>query len=315
MSSEPSMDTILTAINAVKAEVAGLAASVRSAEGRIARLEAATYTPIASPSPYYEGKPDQHALPEHQEPGTPIQKGPQPSCPEGTANQGTTEESTITGTPCTNDKVCDIQRHLQPVNEGIALLTSHLLRIESTINSRGLSGPPSAERPDNFSQTSTDSSSSGGCPIPPIEISEMAEEHTILEKQTTDPGESSKPRDGPTASKNFRQTPSAPSHPIFGQTSTPSRRVLSLNVSGSPWGQYVADGGSQHEQSPFGKLAKKDVDSSIMFPSSLSSSDSNKPSPLAGRLRGSARNSQNTFGTPGSSQWTLGTPGPSLRGD
>ena len=229
MPAELSLETLLDAINAVKGEVAGLASSLRSAEERIARLEIAAYTPPESPSPLTE------FLSETQH--TPHPASSKRAIPTVDAQQNSeirTGDKQLPVKSCSGDLPCEIQRHLQPISDGIAALTSHILRIERAIvRSDSSHSSSTSETGFHSPQSNKDTASS-----------QQGQE------ETQELPRSKKRHDRRSFIAKGLDSSAATPRPVFGEISTPRRRFVSLNVVDSPFGDYV------DEKSPFSQLAR-----------------------------------------------------------
>lgn len=229
MSSELSLDVLLNAINAVKAEVAGLASSLRSAEDRIARLEIAAYTPLVSPeiSPGDVQQTLCHELSKRDNLSEITQH-------DTNSRAGNEQQSALLAKPCSAELPCHIRRHLLPVNDSIAAFTSHLLRIERAIGRS------------NSNHSSDSSETSFHAPHPEdrkVSSQQEPKQHASPKGQATSPSNSPKLQNH--RELNGLDISTAASRPVFGQISTPRRPDVSLNVAGSPFGNYV------DERSPF----------------------------------------------------------------
>jgi hypothetical protein len=136
---ELSLETLLDAINAVKGEVAGLASSLRFAEERIARLETAAYTPPESPSFPTETLSEIELIPHPASSKRAI-----PTIDTQQNDETQPRDQQLPAKSCSGNLPCEIQHHLQPISDGIAALTSHILRIERAIGRSDLGYSSSA---------------------------------------------------------------------------------------------------------------------------------------------------------------------------
>jgi hypothetical protein len=229
MTAELSLEILLDAINAVKGEITVLASGLRSTEERIARLETAAYTPPECPSSPTELPAD-------------IQITPHPASSKRAVPTINTQEN---GEPqqrikqpptksCSEDLPCDIGRHLQPLTDSIAALTSHVLRIERAV-----------DRSDPSHSSSISETSSN---------SPQLKKNAPSSQQTEEGGEeSSQPKKLPDRrsfiAKGLDISAATP-RPVFGQISTPRRRIVSLKVVDTSFGNYADD------KSPFSQLPR-----------------------------------------------------------
>jgi hypothetical protein len=226
---ELSLETLLDAINAVKGEVAGLASSLRSAEERIARLETAAYTPPESPSFPTETLSEIELIPH---PASSKRAIPTIDTQQNDEIQPRDQQLPVKS--CSGDLPCEIQHHLLPISDGIAALTSHILRIERAIG-RSESSHSSGTLETGFHSPQLDKDTAS---------SQQGQEET---QELPRP---KKRHDRRSFIAKGLDSSAATPRPVFGEISTPRRRVVSLNIVDSPFGDYV------DEKSPFSQLAR-----------------------------------------------------------
>jgi len=229
MPAELSLEFLLDAINAVKGEVAGLASSLQSAEERIAHLEIAAYALPETPL-----SPIETLLDVQLTPRLASSKRAIPTVDTQQNGETQPRAKQLRANTCPRDPPCEIQRHLQPVSDGIAALTSHILRIERAIGRSDLGHSSSASGTSFYSlQSEKDTASS---------------QHE--QEETQDLPRSKKRHDRRSFIAKGLAISAATPRPVFGQISTPHRRIASFNVVDSPFSNYV------DEKSPFGQLAR-----------------------------------------------------------
>lgn len=248
-SAKPDLVSLLTAINAVKQEVNGLALKLNVAEERISHLEAATYALPSSPSTSIK---ELETLPtvltadpiEQTSPRTTFSDESYLAALQSHSCNIELKNCLHEGLSCPNEQPCELQRQLQPISNSIATLMKHILGIEHSI----------AELvPKNSSELSKSSQS---CRT--VE-SEVEENHTQASqgsspslKRAAAPKNSWKHPKSPQKQKNGIAIASEKPRAVFGQTSTPVvRRRLPLNVSSSPFESYIDD------RSPFSQQIEK----------------------------------------------------------
>lgn len=242
------MNVLLGAITAIKADVAVLAARMKSAEDRIDLLEAATFTPPASPA---LGNSDNET---GSAPVTEVLKLHEdaPRLSTGLLDPGWQNNHS-----CTLEQPCDIVQHLRPISNSLTSLSEQLCRIELSITQ---SASSASQLPSILSRSD----------IQKEEIVDYhaLEQRTALQPQATIPGEvkiKSAPQDSGKQNRDEKSVPrEAGRYPpyiwgtspedchIFGQPSTPSRRYASFNAAKSPFSTYKED------RSPFTQLAARD---------------------------------------------------------
>lgn len=251
MSSEFDLGTISKALNDLKAEVASLRTSLHSAEERIARVEQATFTPSpASPSSPRTTEQDVGDI---------------------SSTAVSHEGDSFCESRSFSDCSAEIQRQLKPVNNTLSGMTDQLSRIEHVINIL-------APKP---------TSPTARLSISAPEVCHCIPEEEPVFAQNKKPFESLLQEQTPCTTKNSKlryslaPSPESARH-IFGRPSTPSRRVVSLEVAGSPFGNY------SDERSPFTQLAPRSVGPSSVF-------DTIAPRPWK-RFHGLSSNSTIGFG-------------------
>jgi hypothetical protein len=229
MPAELSLEILLDAINAVKGEITTLASGLRSTEERIARLETAAYTPTECPSSPTEPLADIQPTPH-----PPSSKRATPTIITQENGEPQQRNKQLPTNSCSEDLPCDIQHHLQPLADNIAALTSHVLRIERAVSRSDQSNSSST------SETTSDSP----------QLKNYAHSSQQTEGGTE---ESSQPRKLPDRrsfiAKGLDISVATP-RPVFGQISTPRRRVVSLKVVDTSFGNYA------DEKSPFSQLPR-----------------------------------------------------------
>lgn len=233
------LEPMLSAINALKAEVDGLASKLHSVEERVLCLEQATYTPSSSNN----GSP---VLPQGSNrilstnPAEQfmsqlvMQKAGESTRTTNDHHKPESKEGTLIDTEYINLRTSDLRHHLKPIIDGMEMLNKHLFKLEDLIVRQNLKiclrSPPSSQKvkiegfqpPPNTTQQS---------PNPRGAFAEKLRPHA-------------RPR-------NVTNTFPEPTRHIFGQPSTPNRRHSSLNMNGSPFSSYVDD------RSPFTQLASR----------------------------------------------------------
>ncbi|KAF2252151.1 hypothetical protein BU26DRAFT_502675 [Trematosphaeria pertusa] len=287
MSSNTSMDAILTAINNLKQEVTGLRSSLNSAEDRIARLEAATFTPFGPLSPS-ENAPEvvQHTSNQGDDAGkqsslekTGILESALTTSPPR-SNQEAPDKTAQVENTCPPKALCDIQQHLKPVNDSLAAITKQLSRIELAINhSTSTSHSPPSSSPGSIKTHDAQTTD-------PTPSKKENEPHSLAKEQSSSLDKFGTFRRNLEISGYKKIAENA--RPVFGLPSTPSRRVSSLNfdVAASPFGSY------SDERSPFSLLAKP-------AGASKAGTLSAEPSTPASCFRGLGSDPRTGFGTPG----------------
>ena len=218
-----------------------LAANLSDAQDRIARLEAATYTPPASPV---------KAVRQYSHENDVLEAFDQSPSRSKCGQQGTSpteSEDYESRRGCYfSERPCDLQRHLQPIQDGIATLTTHLLRVESC-----LTGGTKTESSGHTSE------SYHSCVAHTAERDENAE---------PDATESSPTKQSPRRRKDVRDQRTqlersvnvVPRH-VFGQPSTPITRRLSLSSCSSAFTNYA------DERSPFAQLSSRKQGQTSIF--------------------------------------------------
>lgn len=222
MSTRLPSDVVLLQLEAFGNRVALLTEELRQAQDKITRLEAATYTSPASPAKH------------HQDSTSPISHQDPSKAPALTLQHRTQEDRS-----CACEKPCELQRHLQPIQDSIATLTAHLLRGDA---SRG-----AANKSDQSTQTTE---------LPPTGTNSTGEDAVSSKLTESPPSQFTPYQENAHKSRkerSQRERSSDEHRPIFGQPSTPATRTLSLSTcsTGSSFSNYADD------RSPFVQLASR----------------------------------------------------------
>ncbi|KAF2658896.1 hypothetical protein K491DRAFT_676050 [Lophiostoma macrostomum CBS 122681] len=318
-SPEASLESILRIITTLNDRVSSLSVGLRAVEGRVSRLEAATFTPATSPTlrnstPGHVN--EMPARPVHVEPAElPAPDHIAPMYTSNYASSQNVDHSSVRRQEGQDealherDQASTLKRQLQPINDGIDALTKHLLRIEDAISSSHakpspkpgpgprcceMCGWPAAKQCSEWASQASPASAILASPPGPSSSSTLPKPSKLrrspVQVQTTG-------QDKPANIDTINHSPHpSPHRPIFGQPSipsTPGRRDLSLNISGSPYTSYTDD------QSPFAQLASRSTSSSSVL--------GFKPRFPPMGFQGLTQKGSEVFGTPGSG-------GVSLRG-
>jgi hypothetical protein len=225
MSTDCSFTTILSAINNLEAKVASLTSGLNAAEERITRIERATFTPssgfiLSSLQPNED----------HDVESTKLLEVPEK------AKNDDTFTCIEPSDPCSSE----IRRQLKPVNNTLIAVTAQLSRIEYAVSflapKHNECSDDSESRPDKFS--------------PQKEPIITPYEDKPTNTSPRDPQSKTQKTKNPKFRYSFVPSPQQSSRPVFGHPSTPSRRIVSLDVADSPFGNY------SDEKSPFSQLPK-----------------------------------------------------------
>ncbi|KAF2733557.1 hypothetical protein EJ04DRAFT_513066 [Polyplosphaeria fusca] len=279
MSSESSVDSILDAIKALKSEVACLSSNLHSAETRIARLEAATFTPAASPvaddarpSPCSgaddESAPDDEPAPNAQildENTLPTNATTAEAPNTQHVDEMTAPTNASTGfddkSPSDNKPASNAQ-HLDEK----FIPTNLIMPEEPAPNAQNL-----GEKPIPSDTTAADIraqiaplNSTMAAIIDHILRLEKAVSHSrddICERISRIERSTDKPSPTPSPTPDPLREPLLKKPRVsFGQTSTLTpQRKISLNVAGSPFGKY------SHKSSPFDNVQSRNTRSSASW--------------------------------------------------
>jgi hypothetical protein len=230
MSTDTTLDTILSALNELKDEVATLTLGLHAAEDRIERIERATFTPPRSLSATSLPPSPQTTEIHELRSTSPLQ-----------ATEQAESAQTPPGVEPSERNSVQIRRELQPVSATLNAVTAQLSRIEHAISLI----PP---RNDPHLTYPSPNAVFGAANTTAAPHNDNSPDRPPKEPQGTF-SRPSKLRHSILSSHPRIATP-----PIFGHPSTPSstRRIASLDVARSPFGSY------SDKESPFSRLRKKD---------------------------------------------------------
>ena len=223
MSTGPSLATILSALNDLKTEIASLTTGLQAADERITRIERVTFThsnglTLSSPQT--------------------IENHDTESMPLLGATKNSEYGYRVLGIGPSDRCSFEVRSQLKPVNNTLSVVAAQLSRIEHAINLIAPKHNPSHEE----------------SPSRPYQCPREGEPTATPQddKPTNTPRNDSQTNPLKTSKLRYSFAPSAQRsvHPVFGHPSTPSRRIVSLDVAGSPFGSY------SDEMSPFSQLAQ-----------------------------------------------------------
>jgi hypothetical protein len=222
------MDTILSALNELKDEIASLTLGLHAAEDRIERIERATFTPSDATGPPSPRTTEIHEI---------------GSFPPLQATEKAEHAETPPGVEPSEQVSVQVRRELQPVTATLNAVTAQLSRIEHAISSIPTRQEAFPTHPTPHQQ----------------QAPRQDDPSPLRHNDNTIKSSPKEPQDTSSRPSKLRHSivPSPPqtaAPPLFGQPSTPSssRRIASLDVARSPFGSY------SDKESPFSRLGKKD---------------------------------------------------------